>query len=335
MDEAAALAISHFDIDAVVTTFVAASENTVYRIDTREGHRYALRVHRPGYHSITELESENVWTTALSDAGVQTPRPIPTRDGGWYATVPYGPAGETRYVGLIEWLDGEPMTGLLDRSDPRLCAACGRLGELIARMHLQTDTFVPPRGFARHRLDSDGLIGDDPWWGSFWHVPEFSERERQLVLKVREWMRRRLASYGTGPGVFSLIHADLLPTNVLVRSDGVVAAIDFDDAAFGYRLYDIAVPLTGLTVGQDFEQLHDALLTGYQRHRPLTAEELSLLPMFRLIRCLVEIGWFDSRLAGHLTSDRGAGITREGLIGPLVLQALALIEQVRPMLENG
>lgn len=335
MDEAAALAIAQFDVDAVATTFVSASENTVYRIDTREGHRYALRVHRPGYHNITELESEHAWTTALSDAGVETPRPIPTRAGGSYATVPYGDGGETRYVGLVEWLDGEPMTELLDRGDPRLEAACARLGELIAAMHLQTDAFTPPPGFTRHRLDVEGLIGDQPWWGPFWHIPEFSERERRLVLEVRAGMREWLAAYGTGPEVFGLIHADLLPTNVLVRSDGVVAAIDFDDAAFGYRLYDIAVPLYGLTVEEHFDQLHDALLTGYQRRRTLTAEELSLLPMFRLIRCLVEIGWFDSRLTGHLTSDRGAGVTREGLIPPLVRQALALIEQVRPILENG
>jgi Ser/Thr protein kinase RdoA (MazF antagonist) len=335
VDEAAALAIGHFDVDAVATTFVRASENTVYRIDTRDGHRYALRVHRPGYHDLAELESENAWTRALSDAGVETPRPVPTREGGGYATVPYGDDGETRYVGLVEWLEGEPMETLLDRGDAQLVAPCGRLGELIARMHLQTDTFAPPPGFARHRLDADGLIGEDPWWGPFWHVPEFSEQERELVLSVREAIRGRLAAYGTGPGVFGLIHADLLPDNVLVRSDGVVAAIDFDDTAFGYRLYDIAVPLHGLSGEPHFEQLHDALLTGYQRHRPLTAEDLSLLPMFRLIRCLVEIGWFDSRLAGYLTYDRGAGNTREGLITPLVQQALSLIEQVRPILENG
>lgn len=335
MDEAAALAISQFDIAPVATTFVSASENTVYRVETRDGHSYALRVHRPGYHNLAELESENAWTTALSDAGIETPRPIPTREGGGYATVPYGDAGETRYVGLIEWLEGEEMTDLVDRGDPRLAGACERLGELIARMHVQTDTFAPPPGFTRHRLDADGLIGDDPWWGPFWHVPEFSEPERQMVLEVRAQMRQRLAAYGTGPGVFSLIHADLLPDNVLVRADGVVAAIDFDDAAFGYRLYDIAVPLFGLTEAAHVEQLHDALLTGYQRHRPLTAEELSLLPMFRLIRCLVEIGWFDSRLAGHLTQSRGRGVTREGLIAPLVLQALSLIEQVRSILEIG
>jgi hypothetical protein len=52
-----------------------------------------------------------------------------------------------------------------------------------------------------------------------------------------------------------------------------------------------------------------------------------LLPMFRLIRCLVTIGWYDSRLTGHLTADCGGAVTREGLIAPLVVQALELIEQ--------
>ncbi len=331
MDEAAALAIGHFDVDAVATAFVSASENTVYRVEARDGRRFALRVHRPGYHDLAELESENAWTTALSDAGIATPRPIATREGNGYATVPYGDAGDTRHVGLIEWLEGEPLAALLQRGDPDLAAAFGRLGELIALMHLQAATFAPPPGFARHRLDAEGLIGENPWWGSFWHIPEFSEQERALVLDVRERMRRRLAAYGTGPAVFSLIHADLLPTNVLVRSDGVVSAIDFDDAAYGYHLYDLAVPLSELTEEPHFEELRDALLAGYQRHCPLTAEDLSLLPMFLLIRCLAEIGWFDSRLDGHLTYDRGGGTSREGLIVPYVAQTLALIEQVLPL----
>ena len=73
MDEAAALAIGHFDVDAIASTFVSSSENIVYRIDARDGHRYALRVHRPGYHTLAELESENAWTRALSAAGVETP----------------------------------------------------------------------------------------------------------------------------------------------------------------------------------------------------------------------------------------------------------------------
>jgi Ser/Thr protein kinase RdoA (MazF antagonist) len=332
LEAAAAVAIAHFDIDVAGMTFVSASENAVYRVDARDGTSYALRVHRPGYHNLAELESENAWTAALSGAGIETPRPIATRDGSGYATVPYGDNGDTRHVGLIEWLEGESLGDLIERADPGVTAAYGRLGELIARMHLETAAFSPPPGFARHRLDADGLIGESPWWGPFWHVPEFSEEQRERILDVRARMRARLAAYGTGPDVFGLIHADLLPANVLVRADGVVAAIDFDDAAFGYHVYDLAVPLSELTREPDFAELRDRMLAGYQLHRPLTAEDLSLLPMFLLIRCLVEVGWFDSRLQGHLTYDRGRGTSREGLIAPYVDQVTELIEQVEPLL---
>jgi Ser/Thr protein kinase RdoA (MazF antagonist) len=142
MDEAVTRALAHFDVDAVATTFVSARENTVYRVLARDGRSYALRVHRPGYHDLAELESENAWTTVLADAGVETPRPVPTRDGSGYATVPYGQDGDARYVGLIEWLDGEPLAGLVNRGDLDVVGVFGRLGELIARMHLSA--FVPP-----------------------------------------------------------------------------------------------------------------------------------------------------------------------------------------------
>jgi Ser/Thr protein kinase RdoA (MazF antagonist) len=132
--------------------------------------------------------------------------------------------------------------------------------------------------------------------------------------------------------VFGLIHADLLPSNVLVRADGAVAAIDFDDTAFGYYLYDLVVAVSELTDQPQFPALCDALLAGYERHRSLSGEDRSLVPVFLLIRCLVEIGWFDSRLRGHLTYDRGGGSTREALIPPIARRALSLIEQTRPLL---
>jgi hypothetical protein len=102
-------ALEFWDLDVSSIVFVAARENAVFRVECADGAGYALRIHRQGYHSLAELESENEWTTALSDAGIDTPRPVPTRAGPAYATVPYGPHGETRQVGLIEWIDGVPL----------------------------------------------------------------------------------------------------------------------------------------------------------------------------------------------------------------------------------
>jgi len=326
-----AQALAHFPIEVARTEFVSSSENTVYRVEARDGRAYALRVHRPGYHDLAELESENAWTTALSDAGIDTPRPVATRDGGGYATVPYGDAGESRHVGMIEWIDGEPLPSVRERGNRDLVTIFHDLGALIGRMNAHAAAWELPYGFIRHRLDADGLIGDEPWWGPFWHVPEFSPAERTLVLDLRARIRQALADLGTDRDRFSLIHADLLAANLLVRPQGGVAAIDFDDAAFGWHLYDIAVALFEASEETRYEALRDALLTGYRRKHPLTDADAALLPVFLLIRCLVEIGWFDSRLQGHLTNDRGERMRREALIPPLARQAVTLCEAVRPL----
>jgi Ser/Thr protein kinase RdoA (MazF antagonist) len=325
-----ARALEHFPIEVARTEFVSASENTVYRVEAGDGRAYALRVHRPGYHELAELESENAWTTALSDAGIDTPRPLATRDGSGYATVAYGDGGERRHVGMIEWIDGEPFLDVRERGRRDL-AIFRDLGALIGRMNALAATWEPPHGFVRHRLDADGLIGEEPWWGPFWHVPEFSPAERALVLDLRARIRRALADLGTDRDRFGLIHADLLAANLLVRPHGGVAAIDFDDTAFGWYLYDIAVALYEVSKEPRYETLRDALLAGYRRHRPLPEADAALLPVFVLIRCLVEIGWFDSRLQGHLTNDRGEPMRRETLIPPLIRQAIALCEAVRPL----
>ncbi len=331
MEDVVTRALAHFDLAGALVAFVSASENTVYRVDAPGGRRFALRVHRPGYHNLAALESEASWTTALSDAGVDTPRPVQTRTGSGYATVPYGVDGEIRYVGLIEWVDGEPLDVAVARGEIDLMPLLDELGALVAQMHKQAATFEQPPGFVRHVLDAKGLIGDDPWWGPFWDVPEFSPDEKSRILEVRERLLGWLEGYGQGRDVFSLIHADLLPSNLLVRPDGRVSAIDFDDAAFGWHLYDIAVALHEFADHAQFDDLRAAFLGGYLRHRVLTDEDAARLPIFHLIRCLVEIGWFDSRLDGYLTHSRG-GNTRETLIAPLARRAVALTDDVLPLL---
>ena len=54
---------------------LAALADRAYRI-----RRYALRIHRAGDDDLAELLAESAWTTALSNAGIPTPRPVPTLD---------------------------------------------------------------------------------------------------------------------------------------------------------------------------------------------------------------------------------------------------------------
>ena len=80
-------ALREWDLGAAKVALISRSENVVFRVDAEDGRAYALRVHRPGYHTLAELESEPVWTAALNEAGVGAPMAEPARTGGHYAVV--------------------------------------------------------------------------------------------------------------------------------------------------------------------------------------------------------------------------------------------------------
>ena len=63
-------ALEHWSLQVTSLTLASQSENTVFRVETADQGAFALRLHRPGYHSLPELESEQIWTRALADGGV-------------------------------------------------------------------------------------------------------------------------------------------------------------------------------------------------------------------------------------------------------------------------
>src|SRR5258706_1401180 len=70
--------------------FISHSENTTFLArDLQSGQRLVLRVQRIGYHTPAEILSELSWIAALiADAVIDTPRPLPDRDGLLLCPVP-------------------------------------------------------------------------------------------------------------------------------------------------------------------------------------------------------------------------------------------------------
>ena len=104
--ELATNALKLYDVGtASAPVLVNLSENATYLIDDpASGRRWALRVHREGYHSKTAIASELAWLNALRDDGVvTTPTPLPGRNGGFIQQSSHPAMARPRNVVLFEW----------------------------------------------------------------------------------------------------------------------------------------------------------------------------------------------------------------------------------------
>src|SRR5262245_35507188 len=99
-------AVGHFALPASVTVqLINLSENATYRVDDpATGSKWALRVHREGYHSRTAIASELEWLIALKVSGAAiTPTPIRGSDGELIQTVAHEGLPRQRNVVLFDW----------------------------------------------------------------------------------------------------------------------------------------------------------------------------------------------------------------------------------------
>ena len=87
LEQLAKKALELWSIDAESIQLFSQSENTVFKIKDRAGKDYALRVHRPGYHTRAELDSEQQWTEFLSKSGIAVPTALKSKDGRYFEEV--------------------------------------------------------------------------------------------------------------------------------------------------------------------------------------------------------------------------------------------------------
>jgi Ser/Thr protein kinase RdoA (MazF antagonist) len=270
-------------------------ENAVFRVDFNDIRR-ALRLHRYGYHSDAELLSELQWMQALDDVGITVPTIVPAASGELFVTHAADDLPGNIQIDLFEWIDGEQLGSVEEGiADEASVAATYRIiGELAAKVHNQAVSWQLPPGFARHAWDAEGLAGEQPFWGRFWEIAAASASERDLLVQGRDAVFGELSQLVKSPGTYSMIHADFAPENIMVEGDQL-RLIDFDDAGFGWHLFELATSLYFILGESYFEQARDALIAGYRAHRQLSNEQLDLLPLFFLARGFTYIGWVHTR----------------------------------------
>ena len=295
LQAAAADALQRWGREGARLSLIKHRENAVFEVE-HAGERTALRLHRYGYHSDAGLRSELQWMAALNDAGIAVPRFIPSADGEPFINYPIEGFPGPVQIDLFEWIDGEQL-GSVDAGvgDQRsVVDIFQQIGGLAARVHNQAATWSLPEGFERHAWDAGGLAGERPFWGRFWEIEAADADQRELLTRGRERVYADLSALPKSSATYSMIHADILQENVLVN-DGQPRLIDFDDAGFGWHMFELATSLYFIRDEPFFDDAKSALIAGYRRQRELSDAELSRLPLFMLARAFTYVGWVHTR----------------------------------------
>ena len=290
------------------------SENATYRFDDpTTGERGILRVHRPGYHTLDEIESELVWLRAVHHEGlVSTAAAIPDLAGRPVVAVRTA-RGDDRYVTRFTWLDGE------EPHDARLTPDFSLLGRIAARLHEHARRWRRPAGFVRPRWDVAGCLGSSTagvvgHWGRWQDGVGVGSAELSLLGRAAGEVRDRLSHFGSGPARFGLIHADMRLANLLVEPEAApgegVHVIDFDDCGFGWFLYDVAAALSFMEDSPRVPELVDAWVGGYRSVASLSVDEIELIPTLIMLRRLLLVAWVGSHQDAPYPASLGAGFTR-------------------------
>ena len=298
-------AVSRYALPATVTLqLINLSENATYRVDDpATGSKWALRVHREGYHSRTAIASELQWQIALKASGAAlTPTPIRGKDGELIQTVVHEGLPRPRNVVLFAWEEGQ---------EPAATDAAGfeTLGEIAARMHAHVRTWQRPPWFERHTWDFETSLGERPHWGRWQDGMGLTGETLEAFGETVRLIERRLERFGKTPDRFNLIHGDMRLANLLADRS-TIKVIDFDDCGFSWFLYDCATTVSFFEDNPEVPELLKAWVRGYRRFGALSAEEEAEIDSFVMLRRLLLVAWIGSHAETELAQSMGVAYTQ-------------------------
>ncbi len=109
-------------------------------------------------------------------------------------------------------------------------------------------------------------------------------RQTEAVLSAVSSLPSEIPDYG-------LIHQDAHPGNFVVDENGRITLFDFDDCAYGWFAYDVALVFfytAGLLAEDEATQFIEwfapSFFDGYRAHHRLSAEQLDWIPLFMRYR---------------------------------------------------
>ena len=293
----------------------------VYKVEQPIGPGLLLRAIRAGTLAREDLTGIAGALEALAAAGYRAPLVQRTRSNalvaehdGWLAL-------------LLTYVEGELISGCVDDMTA--------MGEVLAQLHV-----LSPDELRRARpVVPDGRYHPKeklkPWLDDLEAAAERIPAELdsryesciQTVTNVLAWPELPI----------SLLHSDCNPQNAIKSQNDEVTFIDWDGVGFGPAVTDLAYLLfhchivqTSWPLIEPSQEWINAILRGYEQHRPLSTPEIEHL---HDAIALAECRHLAQRLPKAVRADwrEDRGLTRfhgrELLVDPIAEIALAYYEE--------
>jgi Ser/Thr protein kinase RdoA (MazF antagonist) len=254
--------------------------NDTYKVESKPGDAYFLRVYRAGWRSREAIETEIEILLHLAQQNVNVAAPVSRVDGQFLT--PMDCVEGRRWAVLFRAAPGkEPGRKAYTEG---LAAI---YGETAAAIHSAADSFKgSPR---RPELDLEHLLERPLRFltSEMAHRPEDTAYLEGLGTRLRS----RIA--GTSDLEIGFCHGDFHGGNACEK-DNAFTFFDFDCCGWGYRAYDLAVFPWAFAIDESaterIEAMGRSFLQGYMQHRKLGDNDIDAIPAFVAVRQIWLLG---------------------------------------------
>ncbi|MBN2388029.1 MAG: phosphotransferase [Anaerolineales bacterium] len=249
-------------------------ESFIYEFNRPDGD-YVLRLGHSRRRSPDLIRGEVEWINYLADGGVTVARAVLSTAGELVEPLDDGQGGQFLCTAFVK------ARGGIARKEQINARLFHNYGCLLGRMHALAKTYTP----------------SNPAWKRYaWDSPENSTPDRQLSKDetlIREKYRALLAHLRTLPcdrDGYGMIHQDAHLGNLFVDENYTLTLFDFDDCVYGHFIYDIAMVLFYVSMGEKKDpagftgRFMPIFLQGYREHNRLDPAWLPEIPNFLKLR---------------------------------------------------
>ncbi len=308
-------ALTHYDVEKARLTFtrnmIVIGGPMTFRM-TAQDRTYALHVYNPAPMRIPNplqslsgirdrsdvLESGLQWFGALNrDTDLTAQEPVPNREGRFVTEVSLN-GNEPVNCALLEWVEGDELTGVHKENIGRSVSDMRNLGVMLGKMHRHASQWNPPEGFVLPRMDREKMqtaLEVLRWAADQDRLPR---ADIPVLEEALQKMDGLMADLGESKQVWGSIHT-LMPCNAAFCGNEV-RPIDYNSFAFGYYLYDIAWSF----IWNGPSEKRRAFLEGYHTIRPLPEDHPRLIEAFHVAARTIFLAHYAQNPGEDLKGER-------------------------------